>query len=146
MWPLNTAFDFGTIIEFPSEPLPCVAPREARFAGLPRVLGRFGSFEIRLAATKKDVRSAQRLRFKVFYEEGGAIAQGGAALMRRDICRFDRFCDHLLVFDMEDRNSFGRIKPKVVGTYRLLRRDGGGTAWRILQRRRIRHRAAARAP
>jgi putative hemolysin len=86
------------------------------------VLGRSGNLEIRLAVTLKDVRRAQRLRFKVFYEEGGALAQGRSALMRRDICRFDAFCDHLLVFDMAARNSFGRSKPKLVGTYRLLRR------------------------
>ncbi|WP_255564911.1 GNAT family N-acetyltransferase [Methylovirgula sp. HY1] len=91
--------------------------------GLPHVLGRSGDLEIRLATTKKEIRRAQRLRFKVFYEEGGAIAQGRAALVRRDICRFDKYCDHLLVFDMAARNSFGRGKPKVVGTYRLLRRE-----------------------
>ncbi len=123
MWPLNTAFDFGTIVEFPRKSRPH-APRRAKrdLAGLPRVLGRFGAFEIRLAATKKDVRKAQKLRYKVFYEEGGATAQAHAALVRRDLCSFDEFCDHLLVYDMENRNSFGRIKPKLVGTYRLLRR------------------------
>lgn len=123
MWPLGTPFDFGAIVEFPR----AARPRPKRvfgrdLGGLPRVLGRFGDFEIRLASTKKDVRRAQKLRFKVFYEEGGAIAQGGAALVRRDICRFDKFADHLLVFDMAARNPFGRIKPKLVGTYRLLRR------------------------
>ena len=123
MWPLNTAFDFGPIIEFPRKPR-AHAPRRAKrdLAGLPRVLGRFGSFEIRLAATKKDVRKAQKLRYKVFYEEGGATAQAHVALVRRDLCPFDKFCDHLLVYDMDNRNSFGRIKPKLVGTYRLLRR------------------------
>lgn len=121
MWPLGTAFAFGAIIEFPHPPRP--RPKRGRdLGGLPRVLGRFGNLEIRLAATKKDVRRAQRLRFKVFYEEGGAVAQGGTALVRRDICRFDKFCDHLLVFDMEAKNSLGRVKPKLVGTYRLLRR------------------------
>jgi L-ornithine Nalpha-acyltransferase len=121
MWPLNTPFDFGAIIEFPRQTY--TTRRSKRdLAGLPRVLGRFGNFEIRLAASKKDVRKAQRLRYKVFYEEGGATAQAGAALVQRDICPFDRFCDHLLVFDVSNRNSFGRIKPKLVGTYRLLRR------------------------
>lgn len=121
MWPLGTAFDFGAIVEFPRPPRP--RPKRGRdLGGLPRVLGRAGNLEIRLASSKKDVRRAQRLRFKVFYEEGGAIAQGGSALVRRDICRFDKFCDHLLVFDMETKNSFGRVKPKLVGTYRLLRR------------------------
>lgn len=122
MWPLSTPFDFGAIIEFPREPQLLPQPRND-LVGLPHVLGRSGSLEIRLATTKKDIRQAQRLRFKVFYEEGGAVAQGGAALVRRDICRFDKYCDHLLVFDMAARNSFGRVKPKVVGTYRLLRRE-----------------------
>jgi putative hemolysin len=123
MWPLNPSFDFDTIIEVP-RPLRAHHEHAHRydFAGLPRVLGRSGDLEIRLAATKKDLRRAQRLRFKVFYEEGSAVAQGGAALVRRDICRFDKFCDHLLVFDTAAKNSFGRIKPKLVGTYRLLRR------------------------
>ena len=94
MWPLGTAFAFGAIIEFPHPPRP--RPKRGRdLGGLPRVLGRFGNLEIRLAATKKDVRRAQRLRFKVFYEEGGAVAQGGSALVRRDICRFDKFCDRI---------------------------------------------------
>ncbi len=43
------------------------------------------------------------------------------ALVRRDICRFDKFCDHLLIVDTAARNAFGRVKPKIVGTYRLLR-------------------------
>lgn len=126
MWPLSPPFDFGAIIEFPHKPRLRSRPRRnvgRDLDGLPRVLGRSGSLEIRLAATKKDIRRAQRLRFKVFYEDGGAVAQAGATLVRRDICRFDMHCDHLLVFDMAAKNSFGRSKPKVVGTYRLLRRE-----------------------
>src|SRR5687767_5380684 len=37
------------------------------------VLGRLGSLEVRLAATAKDIREAQRLRFRVFYEEMAAL-------------------------------------------------------------------------
>jgi putative hemolysin len=92
-------------------------------AGLGPLLGRFGPFEIRLAATKAEVRKAQRLRYIVFYEEGRAVPSQRAALVRRDICPYDKVCDHLLVIDAEARNRFGRRKPKVVGTYRLLRRD-----------------------
>lgn len=84
---------------------------------------RVGSLELRLAQTKKEIRRAQRLRYKVFYEEGGAIPDRTAALIRRDVCRFDRICDHLLVVDHDGRNRFGRRKPKVVGTYRLLRQE-----------------------
>ena len=86
-------------------------------------LGAFGALEVRLATTKKEIRKAQRLRYKIFYEEGGATADRTAALIRRDICPFDAACDHLLVIDHAAVNRFGKPKPKVVGTYRLLRQD-----------------------
>jgi putative hemolysin len=41
------------------------------------------------------------------------------ALMRRDICVFDRVCDHLLVVDHAAPAK--GLGPQVVGTYRLLR-------------------------
>jgi L-ornithine Nalpha-acyltransferase len=91
--------------------------------GLPASLGRAGSLELVLATRKKDIRKAQKLRYKVFYEDGHAIADSRARLTRRDICPYDRICDHLLVIDHDHRSRFGRIKPKVVGTYRLLRQD-----------------------
>ncbi|MGH6837975.1 MAG: GNAT family N-acyltransferase [Methylocella sp.] len=92
-------------------------------SGLPAVLGRFGPFEVRLATTSREIRKAQRLRFKVFFKEGAAIPRQRAALTRRDICLFDKICDHLLVIDKDQRNRFGRNKPKIVGVYRLLRGD-----------------------
>jgi putative hemolysin len=79
--------------------------------------------ELRLATRKSEIRKAQRLRYKVFFEEGGAIADPAAALVRRDICRFDKVCDHLLVIDHAAQNRFGKIRPKVVGAYRLLRQE-----------------------
>jgi L-ornithine Nalpha-acyltransferase len=114
MWPIS----FGAIPEFPQEKL-----REASSTAAvpPPLLGRYGAFEIRLASTKKEIRKAQRLRYKVFYEEGGAVAAPRAALVRRDLCRFDKICDHLLIIDMAARTSFGRVKPKTVGTCRVLR-------------------------
>jgi putative hemolysin len=99
-------------------------PRAVRDHGnLDPSLGRMGSLEARLAITKKDIRRAQKLRYRVFFEEGGAIADTRSALSRRDICPFDRICDHMLVIDHDARSKFGRKKPKVVGTYRLLRQD-----------------------
>jgi L-ornithine Nalpha-acyltransferase len=121
MWPLGAPFRG---IVYPPARLIKKPRRIIRdLSGLPTVLGRFGPFEIRLATTKREIRKAQRLRFEVFYEEGSATPNQGSALIRRDICPFDAFCDHLLVLDMEARNRFGRKKPKIVGTYRLLRRD-----------------------
>ena len=74
--------------------------------------------------SKKEIRKAQRLRFKVFFEEGSAVPDRTAALIRRDVCRFDRVCDHLLVVDLDARSKrLGMRKPKIVGTYRLLRQE-----------------------
>lgn len=92
-------------------------------SGLGPSLGRSGSLELRLATSKSEVRKAQRLRYKVFFEEGGAVADAAASLVRRDICPFDKVCDHLLVIDHAARNRFGKIKPRVVGAYRLLRQE-----------------------
>ncbi|WP_395697943.1 GNAT family N-acetyltransferase [Methylocella sp.] len=85
-----------------------------------RLLGRFGPFEARLAATRKEVRKAQKLRYRVFFEEGGAQPDAASRLARRDLCAFDRVCEHLLVYDMEALNRFGRRKPRLAGAYRLL--------------------------
>ena len=94
------------------------------------VLGRLGSLEVRLATTTKDIRRAQRLRFKVFYEEMSAVPNGAALLSRRDIDDFDAFCDHLLVLDHDVKpKPFRTPKPKVVGTYRLLRQDVADRNW-----------------
>ena len=94
--------------------------RKKKRDGFGGSLLRMGSLELRLAETKKEIRRAQRLRYKVFYEEGGAIPDRTAAIIRRDVCRFDAVCDHLLVVDHDALNRFGRRKPKVV---RLLRQE-----------------------
>ncbi|MGA8170423.1 MAG: GNAT family N-acyltransferase [Methylocystis sp.] len=86
-------------------------------------IARAGALEVRLAVTKREIRKAQRLRFKVFFQEGGAIADAKTAFTRRDADRFDRYCDHLIVIDHEARTRFGKVKAKVVGAYRLLRGD-----------------------
>jgi L-ornithine Nalpha-acyltransferase len=88
------------------------------------VLGRIGSLEVRLATTAKEIRRAQRLRFKVFYGEMSAAPRGAALISRRDVDAYDAICDHLLVLDHDvKRKPFRPAKPKVVGTYRLLRQD-----------------------
>ncbi len=92
--------------------------------GLPEVLGRIGTLEVRLARSLKEVKRAQRLRYKVFYEEMSALPTATARLSRRDVDEFDAICDHLLVLDhAAPRNPFKKHKPKVVGTYRLLRQE-----------------------
>jgi L-ornithine Nalpha-acyltransferase len=90
---------------------------------LPNVLERLGPLELRLSSSAKELKKIQRLRYKVFYQEGHAIADRLSAILRRDLCPFDAVCDHLLVVDTEAKSKHGLKKPKVVGTYRMLRGD-----------------------
>ena len=88
------------------------------------VLGRLRSLEVRLATTPKEIRRAQRLRFKVFYEEMSAVPNGASLFSRRDLDEYDAICDHLLVLDHAAKpKPFRKPKPQVVGTYRLLRQE-----------------------
>ncbi|WP_208976927.1 GNAT family N-acetyltransferase [Stappia sp. ES.058] len=107
---------------------PAWLPRQASApAGrLTPSLGRIGSLEVRLARSPREIRKAQMLRYHVFYEEMSAIADAEAQATRRDIDAYDEICDHLLVLDHDtvERNApFGRKKPRIVGTYRLLRQE-----------------------
>jgi L-ornithine Nalpha-acyltransferase len=90
----------------------------------PKSYGRIGALEVRLAHKKKDVRRAQRLRYKVFYEEMSATPDALTMLSRRDEDPYDPVFDHLLVLDHGIAEaSRGWRRPQVVGTYRLLRQD-----------------------
>ena len=77
-----------------------------------------GPLEVRFARNAAEVREAQRIRYQVFYREGGAWADIATLILRRDVDAFDSICDHLLVID----NGAPR-GPAVVGTYRLLRQE-----------------------
>jgi L-ornithine Nalpha-acyltransferase len=78
---------------------------------------------IRLARTRRDVATAQALRYRVFYREMGAAANLRAKVWRRDIDRFDRACHHLLVIDYARRRTPPWVFGQVVGTCRLMRRS-----------------------
>ena len=77
-------------------------------------------FAVSLARTESEVREAQRLRYKVFAEEMGALMPGKEERLDQDM--YDAYCDHLLVRDADSN--------EVVGTYRILApeqaRDAGG--------------------
>lgn len=92
-----------------------------------KIYGRLGNLEVRLARSRGDLRRAQKLRYEVFYEEMDAIPTAAATLTRRDEDAFDDYCDHLLVVDHGDLVSPNgqpwRKRPRVVGTYRVLRQD-----------------------
>jgi L-ornithine Nalpha-acyltransferase len=90
----------------------------------PKIYGRLGSLEVRLARTRGEIRRAQRLRYKVFYEEMSAVPGALAMLSRRDEDAFDAVFDHLLVIDRGHPNDGRRWRrSKVVGTYRVLRQE-----------------------
>src|SRR3569833_4183928 len=93
-------------------------------------LGRAGALEVRLAQTAAEVRQAQKLRYRVFYQEGSAVPNPARLIARRDVDSYDAICDHLLVVDHESRDRGAVNRPAVVGTYRLLRqsvaKDYGG--------------------
>ena len=112
-------------------PSHALAWRKGRFRIRPvpaKIYGSIGSLEVRLARTRGDIRRAQRLRFEVFYEEMSAIPSANALMRRRDEDVFDPVCDHLLVVDhgtlpVKRRPGAWRRRPRVVGTYRILRQD-----------------------
>ncbi|MGD1880535.1 MAG: GNAT family N-acetyltransferase [Kiloniellaceae bacterium] len=79
-----------------------------------------GNLRIRLAEGPAEVRAAQALRYRVFYESMAATPTAEMAAAKRDFDSFDDYCDHLLVFD-EER---GTGPAAVVGTYRVMRREG----------------------
>jgi putative hemolysin len=92
----------------------------------PKVYGRIGDLEVRLAQSRADVKRAQRLRYDVFYGEMSATPTFRAMMRRRDEDRYDAICDHLLVVDTsvsKDARWRGRRQPRVIGTYRVLRQD-----------------------
>jgi putative hemolysin len=77
-----------------------------------RALAQAGNLTVRLARGAPEVEAAQRLRYQVFAEEGGARIAAGDGLDRD---AFDRFCEHLVVCDER--------LDRVVGTYRVMLPD-----------------------
>ena len=79
---------------------------------------RSGTIEVRLAHSPEDVKQAQALRYRVFYDEMGAKPTPEMAVSKLDFDRYDEHCDHLLVIDHALPEG-----QKVIGTYRLIRRE-----------------------
>ncbi|MEM1287987.1 MAG: GNAT family N-acyltransferase [Pseudomonadota bacterium] len=89
----------------------------------PCVLGCIGSLEVRLATTKAELRLAQKLRYRIFYEEMSARPSWRNLLLKRDTDAFDSLCQHLLVFDHDASQTSGGTGPQLVGTYRMLSQE-----------------------
>jgi L-ornithine Nalpha-acyltransferase len=90
----------------------------AQVAGLKPVELLAGDIELRLAENEEEIRAAQALRYRIFYEEMSAEPTAEMSRLRRDFDSFDDYCDHLLVID----RTLPAGPRRVVGTYRLLRR------------------------
>ena len=82
---------------------------------------------VRIAKTAADIDAAQALRYRVFYEEMGATPGPDAARSRRDRDEFDAVADHLLVVD----HAIGPGPEGVVGTYRMIQREGAAAIGRF---------------
>ncbi|MBJ3774199.1 GNAT family N-acetyltransferase [Acuticoccus sp. 2012] len=86
--------------------------------------GQLGTLEVRLARTAGEVKRAQQVRYQVFYEEMSATPDAYTMATRRDRDAFDDVCDHLLVLDHNvTQRRFRKPKPRIVGTYRMLRQE-----------------------
>lgn len=73
--------------------------------------------EVLWARHQDEVRSAQRLRYRVFADEMGArLSSLPGSPAGHDIDAFDAHCEHLLVRTPDTQDSPGRV----VGTYRVL--------------------------
>ncbi len=80
---------------------------------------RGGNLGVRLATTAAEIDAAQALRYRVFYEEMGALPTEEARGTHRDSDVFDAVADHLLVID----HAIGTGPEAVVATYRLIRQS-----------------------
>jgi L-ornithine Nalpha-acyltransferase len=74
---------------------------------------------VRLAANAAEIEAAQRLRYKVFYEEQNAIPSDAMAAQKKDFDEYDSVMDHLVVVDENLP-----VGEQIVGTYRVMRKEG----------------------
>jgi len=88
---------------------------------------RAGNLGLRIAATPNEIDAVQALRYRVFYDEMGAEPSPATRLSGRDTDIFDPVADHLLVVD----HAIGSGAEGVVGTYRMLQREGAAAVGRF---------------
>ena len=73
-------------------------------------------FDCYLANSKSEIRKAQRLRYKIFFNERNGQRIFNLSSFKRDADKFDKYSDHIIVTFKASKFS----KTKIVGTYRLL--------------------------
>jgi L-ornithine Nalpha-acyltransferase len=80
------------------------------------------NMEIRVAETQAEVEAAQRVRYRVFYEELSAVPTPAMRATRMDFDKYDPYCDHLIAIDRSNVDDNGQ--PVVMGCYRVMRNEG----------------------
>jgi putative hemolysin len=88
---------------------------------------RAGALGLRIATTAAELEAVQALRYRVFYEEMGAEPSAEITRAKRDFDVFDTVADHLVVVDY----AIGAGAEGVVGTYRMLQREGAAAIGRF---------------
>ena len=88
---------------------------------------RAGNIGVRVAKTEDEIDAAQRLRYRIFYDEMGAEPAAAARALQRDFDAFDAVADHLLVVD----HASGPGPEGVVATYRLIQQDAAESIGRF---------------
>jgi L-ornithine Nalpha-acyltransferase len=88
---------------------------------------RGGNLGVRVATSPAEIDAAQALRYRVFYEEQGALPDPAAATTQRDRDDFDAIADHLLVVD----HALPPGPDSVVATYRLIRAEAAARLGRF---------------
>ena len=86
-----------------------------------------GDIVVRLAENQSEIRKAQNLRYKIFYEEFHAKPTPEVTQQKRDFDVFDDYADHLVVLD----KSIVDPDKQIVGTYRLMGESGASKAGRF---------------
>ena len=76
-------------------------------------------YALKLADTETELLAAQRLRYRVFVEEMGAVVDPASAALRLERDAFDTHFDHLILLDKSNPDQM----ENVVGVYRLLRSE-----------------------
>lgn len=77
------------------------------------------SITLRVAETADEIHAAQRLRYKIFYEEFGVVPPPQIAAEGRDYDEYDSYADHLIAIDETQVDP----QKRIIGTYRLFRSE-----------------------
>ena len=76
----------------------------------------FKNFTIKIAENNLEIKKAQSLRYKIFFEEKKIKKKNLKFVLQRDYDFYDKISDHLIIID-----NNRKVKDNVIGTYRLLR-------------------------